>query len=274
MHSPGQEPVRGKREKPSAGAEFFAHVRPAPLSTSAGPCDLPILYSDASLLTLLYAVHPDRARAQVDGRAFEPWVLFGKAWLALCAFEYRETTIGPYGELGLGLLVKRRGTSPSLLAFARDQRGVTDAGLFVTNLPVTTPGARAAGVELWGFPKYVTGMATDFRKDAVRVVLEREIEITMKRGFHLKTSGLPLCLFSAQERGAESRVIRTVVETESTVEWRGGGGVDVRVIGEGPTANAMRALGLEGRAPTLAYVTDHMKAILPAGIDAGPLPPL
>jgi hypothetical protein len=254
-----------------ARAGFFAHVQSAPLATSAGPCDLPILYSDASLLTLVYSVAPELARAQLDARGFEPWVIFGKAWMAVCAFEYRETTIGPYGELGLGLLVKRRGTSPSLLALARDQRSVKDAGLFVTNLPVTTPGARAAGFELWGFPKYVTGITTSFRKDGVRVVLERELEITMNRGFHVKTSGLPLCLFSAQRREKETRVLRTIVETESTVEWGGARSVRVKLLGDGPTAKTMRALGLEGRAPALAFVTDHMKAILPAGVDVGAL---
>jgi Acetoacetate decarboxylase (ADC) len=247
---------------------FFASARRKPVATSAGPCELPILYADASLLTLVYSVAPELARAHVDPRGFEPWVVFGKAWMALCAFEYRETTIGPYRELGLGLLVKRAGTSPSLVALARDQRKVTAAGLFVTNLPVTTANARAAGFELWGFPKYVTGIETSFREDGVRVVLEGELEITMKRGFHVKTSGLPLCLFSVHE---EKRVLRTVVETESTVEWGGAGSVEVKVLGDGPTAKTMQALGIHARKPALAYVTDHMKAILPAGEDAGKL---
>jgi hypothetical protein len=69
-------------------------------STSAGPCELPILYTDASLLTLVYSVDPAVAAAHVDLQAFEPWDLFGRAWAVLCAFEYRTTSIGPYGERG------------------------------------------------------------------------------------------------------------------------------------------------------------------------------
>jgi hypothetical protein len=251
---------------------FFAGIEPKKHTTSAGPCELPILYSDASLLTLLYAVDPARAQSErtlgIDPRAFEPLVVLGKAWMVLCAFEYRATSIGPYGELGLGLLVKRSGTSPSILALARDQRKVAEAGLFVTNLPVTTEGARAAGFELWGFPKYVNPIETSFRPERVRIALGGEIELTMKRGFHVKTRGLPLCLFSVSRK---RRLLRTVVETESRVEWGGARTVDLRVTGDGPTAKTIQALGLHTRKPTLAFVTDHMRAILPAGEDVGAL---
>jgi hypothetical protein len=250
------------------GIPFFANVVQRPMTTSAGPCDLPILYSDASLLTLVYGIAPDLARTQVDSRGFEPIVLFGKAWVALCAFEYRKTTIGPYGELGLGVLVKRMGTSPSLTGLLRDQRKVRDAGLFVTSLPVTTANARAAGFELWGFPKYQTGIETSFQKDRVRIVLERELEISLKRGFHVTTSGLPLCLCSLNR---DDEVIRTVVETESKIEWGGAQSVSITMQGDGPTASKMRALGLDAQKPALAFVTDHMKAILPLGENMGAL---
>jgi hypothetical protein len=213
-------------------------------------------------------VDPAAARALVDSRGFEPLVFFGKAWAAFCAFEYRETTIGPYGELGVGVFAKRRGTSPSLFGLLRDQRKERDAAIFVTNLPVTTASARAAGVELWGFPKYVTGIETTFRKESVRIVLEREFELTMKRGLSVKTRGLPLVLYSVN---AAQRVLRTVVETDSVVEWGGAGSVEVTMLGDGPTAKTVRALGLDVRTPALAYCTDRLRSILPAGEDMGPL---
>jgi hypothetical protein len=229
---------------------------------------LPILYSDASLLTLIYSADPAIARTLVDARAFEPLVVFGKAWVAFCAFEYRETTIGPYGELGVGVFAKRLGASPSLVRLALDQRKEREAAILVTNLPVTTANARAAGVELWGFPKYVTGMETTFRKEGVRIVLEREFELTMKRGLSLKTRGLPLVLYSVN---AAQRVLRTIVETDSVVEWGGAGSVEVKMLGDGPTAKTMRALGLDARKPALAYRTDRLRSILPAGEDMGPV---
>jgi hypothetical protein len=247
---------------------FFAGVTPKTVSTSAGPSPLPILYTDASLLTLVYAVDPTLVLTSIDSRGFEPLVIFGKAWAVFCAFEYRETAIGPYGELGVGVLVKRRGTSPSVFGLARDQRKERDAGIFVTNLPVTTERARAAGVELWGFPKYVNAIETTFRKGGVRVVLEHEFELTMTRGFSAKTRGLPLVLYSVS---AAQRVLRTIVETDSVVEWGGAGTVEVKMVGDGPTAKTVRALRLDVEKPSLAYCTDRLRSILPGGEDMGPL---
>jgi hypothetical protein len=245
---------------------FFLGVSPEPVSTSAGPCPLPILYFDASLLMLVYSVDPALARPFVDARGFEPLVLFGKAWAVFAAFEYRESTIGPYGEVGVGVLSKRVGTSPSLLGLVRDQRKEKNAGIYVTNLPVTTTSARAAGFELWGFPKYVTGIETTFRKDGIRVVLEREVLVTMSRGLSVKTRGLPLVLFSVNEA---RRVLRTIVETDSVVEWGGAGSVGVKILGDGPTAQTMRGLRMDVRQPVAAYCTDRLRSILPRGEDAG-----
>jgi hypothetical protein len=246
---------------------FFAAARPQTVSTSAGPCPLPILYSDGSVLTLVYSVDPGLARPFV-GAGFEPLVVFGRAWVAFSAFEYRETTIGPYGEVGVGVFAKRLGTSPSLLGLVRDQRKERDTAILVTNLPVTTESARAAGFELWGFPKYVNGIATTFRKDGIRIVLEGEFELTMKRGLCVKTRGLPLVLYSVN---AARRVLRTIVETDSIVEWGGARSVNVKMLGDGPTAKTMRALGLDVRTPVVAYCTDRLRSILPAGEDMGPV---
>ena len=247
---------------------FFAPALRARRShpTSAGACELPILYTDASLLTLVYPIDPGVAAAHVDGRAFEPWALFGRAWAVLCAFEYRETSIGPYGELGVGVLVKRKGASPSALRFALDQRKERDAALFVTNLPVTTERARAAGAELWGYPKYVSPIETEFRPNGVRIALGSEFEITMPRAGRLRTRGLPIVLFSVS---SGRRVLRTIVETDSTVEWGGASGVKLALRGDGPTAKTVRAFGLHERAPVLAFRTDHLRSILPAGEDVG-----
>ena len=50
------------------GIPFFANVVQTEESTSEGPCMLPILYSGASLLTLVYSVDPTAAQALVDPR--------------------------------------------------------------------------------------------------------------------------------------------------------------------------------------------------------------
>lgn len=122
-------------------AFFDNHARET-VPTSRGSCELPILYEDASLLTAIWRVDAARARPLVP-IDFEPWLVLGKALAMLCLFEYRQTSIGPYGEIGIGVLVRKKGSKPSLLRVLGDLRKEEDQGLYVINLPVTTEEARA-----------------------------------------------------------------------------------------------------------------------------------
>ncbi len=252
---------------PPPNDPFFAPVRTQPHTTSAGPCALPILYWDASLVGLLYRVDVAKARPLVDPN-FEPWLVFGKAIAMFCCFEYRQSTIGPYGEVGLGLLVKRKGSKPSLLGALRDSmRTEIDGGLYIVNLPVTTEGARAAGQELWGYPKYVSPMTMSFREDGVRFGLGSELTLTMGPSRGLVTRGLPFVLYSVND---ETRVLRTIVDVDHKQRWGGAASARIEITGNGPTARTVKALGLDAAAPMLAFRTNAMRSILPAGIDKGP----
>jgi len=55
------------------------------------------------------------------------------------------------------------------------------------------------------------------------------------------------------------------------VKYGGASTVNLEAFGkgEGPTINTMRTLGLLGRKPTVAFRSDAMTSILPAGKDLG-----
>ena len=114
---------------------------------SIGALELPVRYTDGSALACIYRVDLAAAREVVSCELVEPLPVGGKAMAQLMALEYRETSVGPYNELGVLVLVRRRGRAPSsvktLLAPAR----VEDAGWWIVNLPVTTGFACAAGRE-------------------------------------------------------------------------------------------------------------------------------
>jgi hypothetical protein len=226
--------------------------------------ELPIRYLDGGLLFLGWSVDPARAKSVVDDRAFEPWLLAGRAWAVLCAFEYRETTIGPYGELGIGVLAKRKGTKPSALGYARNMRSQEDVGLWVVNLPVTSERARKAGVELWGYPKYVRDMDMHFGDDGVRFGLAGELEITAGPG-SLSTSCIPFVTWSITGEGA---LRRTIIEADCRVKWGGARKARVKVVGDGPSAKTVKALGLE-KPPLVAFQTNAFRSVLPIGDDMG-----
>lgn len=244
---------------------LFENLARETVETSRGPCDLPIHYEDASLLTAMWRVDDAVARPLLPPE-LEPWLILGKALAMLCIFEYRRTSIGPYGEIGLGILTRKKGSRPSLVRVLGDLRKEEDQALYVVNLPVTTENARAAGVEIWGYPKYVRDIETRFTRDSVRAELAGEFTLTMGRRRTMKTRGLPFVTFSVDAKG---RLIRTVVDIDHDVRWGSARTVDLRVIGDGPTARSIRALGIDGTRPAFAFRTDAMRSVLPRGKDVG-----
>jgi hypothetical protein len=246
---------------------FFDGIEQAPVNTSAGPCELPILYRDGSVIGLVYRVEPERAASCMPPCVpFEPFLVLGKALVQLVAFEYRDTTIGPYAELALTVQVKVRGSAPSLLLSLLDQKGVEEQGSFFLNLPVTTAGACAAGREIWGYPKYVVPIDTDFRKEGVRVEQRGELELRVGPAGRFRSAGMPFLLMSVNN----GRILRTTVETGHKLSWGGAASVELRVLGAGPTADNISRLGLEADKPTAVWRAPRMRSILPLGKDLGP----
>src|SRR5215813_10219044 len=120
---------------------FFANVQQSPAKTSTGTCELPILYRDASQFGVFFRIELDRARALLADTTVEPWPVLGGALGAIYAWEYRDSTVGTYNEVGLGIQARRKGARPSLVRLGLDMRAQEEQGIWVVDLPVTTQAA-------------------------------------------------------------------------------------------------------------------------------------
>ena len=247
------------------GADILAGIQQTPTATSTGPVALPILYKDGSALVAGYRIQPAIARPILRDLPLEPLVILGRALVLMFLFEYRETTIGPYNEIGIGIYVRRAGTAPSLWGILRDQRQIEDVGVYIVNLPVSSRAALTAGVDIWGYPKYLAGIATSFRPDTIQVTLENEFVLTHSRGFGFKIDGIPIITYTL----LKNRLLRTIVEVGHRVRFGGAQSIRLRIIGEGPTAATAKVLGLDAVRPAFAFRADTWKAVLPAGKDIG-----
>ena len=54
--------------------------------------------------------------------------------------------------------------------------------------------------------------------------------------------------------------------------WGGAGRVQLRLTGDGPTARSLKHLAQKGLSPWMAFRTDELSAVLPAGADMGARP--
>jgi hypothetical protein len=247
-------------------------------STSAGEVALPILYQDCSSLVAMYWVDLAQAQALVAPQGLRA-VRFGggRALLALAFYEYRQTAIADYNEVGTALAVVPEGVAAPAYPMAAlytplDKRQL---GFCVLDLPVTTAAACAAGREIWGYPKFVTpiafrldgsgfhGAVTDPQQGAEAPLLA----LAGRPGPAVASPWLDLVVYSRHE----GRLLRTLVNT------RGGGlaglGGSLRLaVSAGsahPMATRLRALGLQGAKPFAVMQTRRLQLRLNAGAVVG-----
>eukprot|EP00966_Prymnesium_polylepis_P062050 1439864-Prymnesium_polylepis.2 len=256
-------------------ARFFS-LPPAAIEvvrTSQGAVDLPIRYHDGSLLGAFWLVDVEKAAAVLP-KSLEPLVLPGLGAVAgLFLFEYRNTSIGPYGELGLAVQAVRKGSGAGPIGYIIDMIANVlhlyelqwffeheNSGLYVVTLPVTTSGAKAAGREIWGYNKYLAKVQSDFTDaNKASFSLMGELDLTLEQGLALPAPGLPFLTYTEHK----GRLVRTKVLVGHTARW--GGAVKLSVA-SGPTADKLRALGIEGgSAPHAVFRTDTLQADLPLG---------
>lgn len=248
---------------------FMEAVPQRPHRTSRGTYQIPVRYYDGSHCYLAYKVDAASA-AEVVGRdkTIEPWPFFGRALGLLSVWEYRETSVGSYQEIGVGVVCRRKGSHPSALRYARDMGAQEDQAIWVCTLPVTTELAHEGGIEVWGYPKYLTSIETRFDDPArVHVRLADELELSVGAIRGLKLRAQPLVTFTEKD----GRLIRTRIDVDHEVRMGRGRTAKIEVLGDGPTSEVVRRLGLDVASPLAVYRTDHFRARLPLGVDLGPI---
>lgn len=249
----------------------FFQVPQATYKTGAGNVRLPILYYDTSNVLAFFRAPTEAAAALLQGTGLKPaYNLFGSTVVGLSFYEYRETSIGAYNEVGLAIPVldtkQRRGPGTLVDPYRSVERRKT--GFYVADLPVTTEIANTAGRELWGYPKFVTGI--DFlyadRRVAMRVAdPESDTDILRLEGrMSPALPAPPLSLVTYSILG--DRRIRTTVPVRGAVRIGLGGNIRLSLgHSRHPMARHLADLRLDGRKPMLVAGTHRFQSRLNAG---------
>lgn len=136
--------------------QFFQHVTNfQSIDTASGPITVPILYHDASAMWVYFSAPIHKVRSILPSNRLKPISLGnGKALYGVVCFEYRETAIGSYNEVGIGVPCRLDPLIDIPLLPALFNR-FFNVGFYVQYLPVTTQIAYDAGVDIWGLPKFL-----------------------------------------------------------------------------------------------------------------------
>lgn len=266
--------------KPTGPADSFFAVPRTVFKTSQGPVELPILYWRTRYLNAFFLV--DRARivaalAKAGAKDFAPACEWrGRGLVGLACFEYQETSIGPYNEIGIAVAVVPPGVRPRLGHWLQLMADVDsprrETGFYVLHLPVTTPAACAAGREIWGLPKFVTPIQYGHAARDVEIILAdpghpddraRAIfELSGRLGASVPAPAPGLLLYSQ----CQMQWLRTAVNVRGGSQLSTGGGLALRLAASShPMAETLRSLDLSGARPSFVVTSDRFQSRLNAG---------
>ena len=244
-------------------ATFFHRVqRFQRFETSSGPVTVPILYPDVHSMWVYFSAPIHKVRALLPTDRLKPISMGnGNALYGIVCFEYRDTTIGSYNEVGIGVPC-RLDPSINIPILPALFHRFFSVGFYVHHLPVTTQIAYDAGVEIWGLPKFVAQITFEETGTWRRCMLEADgqeiltLEVTyVLRNLQLETYDFQT--FSVKDK----HVLKIPVQSQGHV-WTSRKAECARLhLGDHPLSEELRSLQLNTK-PLKTIIYPNMQVIL------------
>lgn len=154
---------------------FFEGVKEKEVEITGGSCAVPVLYREVFAVAGIFPAPTLKLRDLLPTSKLVPVeVMPGKGLLAVMAFDYRDTSIGPYRELAIAVPARYRPrVNPVLIPPLRMAASLSFEA-FVWQLPVTTEIALHAGIDIWGYPKFMADIGLEETEDTVTFTLEEK----------------------------------------------------------------------------------------------------
>ncbi|MFF4569386.1 hypothetical protein [Streptomyces sp. NPDC001410] len=241
------------RAHPPEGYPFLT-VPTTPLPTTTGPVDVPVRYYDSSAAHLCFAVDAVAARGLLpDATWMVPSRLGRRALALLSLYEHRCSTIGPYAEIALSVLVDDlwRPRPYDIAADLLRRVDLRRTGRYILSLAVSSEEARVVSQQIWGQP-------------AVRMAAEADL---MSRDLGVTAPGLGLAVKGRLGRGLRcpeadwilygrhgESTVRTLVRAHGRLRLHTGTGVRLHldIAAAEPMAGQLRRLGIDAARPLFA----------------------
>ena len=248
-------------------ASFFSSSRPGRTVTRGqATFELPILYFRDDLFALFFTADPRKVRALMPSDRLHPVLLTSKkAMVGIAAFNYIETSIGPYGEVAVVIPAVYGYAAPPLILPALMEARYPGFGTLVLHLPVTRTVARDAGRGEWGYTKFVADMRFTITPEfmACRMAEEGSHILTLRvarKGIVMRDRK-PLVTYSVRQ----GDLIRTTISQRGACRVALSPGSSHLILGDHPVSASIRELGLADR-PLMSRYYVERSGILPSGV--------
>lgn len=242
--------------------DFFQQIDQVEVPWGNRTICLPVFYYDVATLSVQFLAPIARVRPLLPSSRMHP--LRVTPWhcvVSISAFEYRDSDIGAYNEVSIGVPIVLDEPTPWFIGTLRQAPAVPQ--VYVRHLPVTTEVARQAGVEFAGYPKFLAEIT--FEKDGEWIKCHLH-----EAGQHILTlGGREGALSSAPRSRMQPITVREgymlrcelVVSERNQTSGRGAGGAQLE-LGEHPIAQEIREWKL-GQILAYQYAPQHQAILTP-----------
>ncbi len=245
---------------------FFEGTRPGhAVRCGTEQFEMPVLYFRDDSFQAMFTADLQKLRAAMPSDRLQP-IQFGsgRGLVGIAAFDYLETSVDPYGEIGIVVPAVYASKPPPIWPMLLESSW-PGFGSVVLHLPVTRKLACDGGRLLWGYTKFVADM--DFENTPelheVRLSEGNQHILTlrvMKRGIAF-ADRRPAITYSVRDRA----LVRTTIAQRAIARMALGAGGSSLVLGDThPVARSIRDLGIDTR-PILTRYFLERTAILPEG---------
>lgn len=242
--------------------EFFRQIEHMEIPWGSRTIFFPVFYYDVATLSVQFLASIERVRKLLPSSRMHP--LRVTPWhcvVSISAFEYRDSDIGPYNEVSIGVPVVLNEPSPLFTGILSKVPAVPK--IYVRHLPVTTEIAREAGVKFAGYPKFLAEIT--FERDGKWVRCQ-----VREAGQHILTlTGREGVLSSVTRSRMQPITVRSgymlrcelIVSERRQVSGRGSSGVRLE-LGDHPIAQEVREWKL-GKILAYQYAPQHQAILTP-----------
>ncbi|MBL1178569.1 acetoacetate decarboxylase family protein [Pantanalinema sp. GBBB05] len=246
--------------------EFFQQIEHVEVPWGSKTIFFPVFYYDVATLSVqllapITKIKPLLPSSRLHPLRITPW----HCVVSISALEYRDSDIGPYNEVSIGIPVMLDEPSPVFVGTFRQVPAVPK--MYIHHLPVTTEIAYASGVELAGYPKFLAEITFERDGEWVKCHLN-------EAGQHILTLTARTGVLSPTPRSRlhpitvrQGHLLRSelVVSERNQSTGRGSGGFQLE-LGEHPIAQELKEWEL---GKVLAYqFAPHHQAILTPVIES------
>ncbi len=226
--------------------------------------ELPVLYFRDDAFILVFSADEERVRQDIPSDTLEPIRLRGgRCAIGFGVFNYIDTTIGPYGELGIVVPVVHGRKPGRILPLLRETR-YPGFGHLVLHLPVTNLKARDGGRVQWGYAKFTSDMrfliTPEFMECRLSEGKKHILTVRVGRRGFLRHDDRPLITYTVKD----GSLLKTVIPQKGIFRECIRPKESFLELGNHQIAEQLRSYNLSPK-PLISRYALERAAILPSG---------